>query len=139
MTELMRWRMFGYLTALFIAGFITGAAVMKHMTVNSQSLKVGRSEEIANLIRQKLIINLELTPQQREKIDPLIKKTAEEMEASHLDCLKRITAAADQLHEQISPELSAEQREKLKRVEEERRAKFREKYNYPPETAKTGN
>jgi Spy/CpxP family protein refolding chaperone len=99
-------------------------------------LKVGRSGEIATLIRQKLIINLELTPEQRDKFEPLIKKTADEMEASHLDCLKRISDAVDKMHAQILPDLTPEQREKLKQVEADRHVMMRQKYNYPPDTAK---
>lgn len=139
MTEPMRWRMFAYMTAIFVAGVITGAAVMSHMGTNSQSLKVGRSEEIAGLIRQKLVTGLDLTPEQQEKFAPLIKQTSEEMEASHLDCLKRICAAVDKMQAQILPDLTSEQREKLKQLEKERREKMRQKYNFPPDTAKAGN
>ena len=39
------------------------------------------------------------------------------MEASHLDCLKRICVALDQMHSQIVPDLTPEQLEKLKQVE----------------------
>ncbi|HWF19235.1 MAG TPA: hypothetical protein VG754_08205 [Verrucomicrobiae bacterium] len=138
MTEPMRWRMFAYMAALFIAGVISGAAVMSRNPI-PQTLKVGRLEEIASMIRQKLIINLELTPEQRDKFEPLIKKTAEEMEASHVDCLKRIDDAVNKMHAQILPDLTPEQREKMKQVEVERRELMRKKYNYPPDTAKAGN
>ena len=135
MTETMRWRMFGYMLALFIAGFVTGAAVMAHYKATSQTLKVGRTDEITSLVRQKLIMSLDLTPDQRDKFDPLIKKTSEEMEASHLDCLNRISAAVAKMHAQILPDLTPEQREKLKQLEAERLVRLRQKYNYTPTTA----
>ena len=136
MNEPMRWRMFGYMAALFIAGAISGAAVMSRNAAGSQTLKVGRTNEIAGLNRQKLNLNLDLSPEQREKFEPLIKKTSEELEASHLDCLKRISDALARMHEQLKPDLTPDQLEKLKQVEADRRVKMREKYNYPPETAK---
>lgn len=137
MTELMRWRMFGYMVALFIAGAITGAAVMSHMR-SAQSLKVGRSAEIAGIIRQKLVTSLELTPEQRQKFDPIIKQASEEMETSHLECLKQVTAASAKMHAQMLPDLTPEQREKLKKLEEERREIMRQKYNYPPQDGGNG-
>jgi Spy/CpxP family protein refolding chaperone len=139
MTEPMRWRMFAYMAALFVAGVITGAAVMSHMSATSQTLKVGRSGEISSLIRQKLVTNLELTPEQRDKFEPLINKTSAEMEASHLDCLKRICAALEKMHDQMLPDLTPDQREKLKQVEAERQKMMLKKYNYPPDASKAGN
>lgn len=130
MTEQMRWRMFAYMAALFIAGAICGAAVMHHMAAK-QSLKVGRTDEISQLIMQKLDLNLELTAEQRQKIEPLVRKTSEEMEASHLACLDRICAAIVQLHDQIKPDLTPEQLPKLARMDVERQKMMREKYNYP--------
>lgn len=138
MNEPMRWRMFAYMLALFIAGAICGAAVMSRMAAGSQTLKVGRTGEIEGIIKQKLELNLELTPEQRGKFEPLIKKTSVELEASHLDCLKRCSDAVDKMHEQIIPDLTEEQRAKLKQLEVERRALMRTKYNYPPETANAG-
>lgn len=132
MTELMRWRMFGYMLALFTAGAISGAAVMSHMR-SAQSLKVGRSAEIAGIIRQKLVTSLDLTPEQRRKFDPIINQASEEMEASHLECLKQVTAASTRMHAQMLPDLTPEQREKLSKLEAERREIMRQKYNYPPE------
>src|ERR1700735_5704807 len=113
MTEPMRWRAAAYMAALFIAGVVTGAAVMAHNAAGSQTLKVGRSEEIAALIQQRFSV-LELTSEQREKFAPLIKKTSEELEASHLECLKRSSAAVDNLHAQMQPNLTADQIEKMK-------------------------
>jgi Spy/CpxP family protein refolding chaperone len=133
MNGLMRWRMIGYLAALFVAGIITGAAVMARTTAGTQTLKVGRTEEIQELIRQRFHV-LALTTEQRQKFDPLIKKASEELEASHLGCLERCSAAVESLEAQIRPDLSPDQLEKLKQLETERRAMLRQKYNYPPET-----
>jgi hypothetical protein len=138
MTQPMRWRMIAYMSALFIAGVVTGAAVLSQMAAGSQTLKIGRSEEIAASIRQRMT-PLHLTHEQNQKFDPLIKKTSEELEASHLDCLKRISASIDTLHAQMLPDLSAEQIEQLKQLETQRTAAMLKKYNYPPVTTKTGS
>lgn len=130
MTEQMRWRMFAYMAALFVAGAICGAVVMNRMAAK-QSLKVGRTDEISQLIMQKLDINLELTPEQRKKFEPIVRKTSEEMEASHVACLDRICTAVVKLHEQIKLDLTPEQLPKLARMDVERQKLMRQKYNYP--------
>jgi hypothetical protein len=139
MTQPARGRVLAYMLALFIGGGITGAAIMSFLGHGTppQSLKLGRVDEITVLIREKLNTRLSLTAEQSQKFEPFIKRASEELEASHLDCLKRISAAIDMLHVQIAPELTAEQKEKLKLLETERTADMRAKYNYSLDTART--
>lgn len=113
-----------------------GAAVMARTAAGSQTLKVGRSEEIASLIRQKLLL-LDLSPEQRRRVEPIIKKTSEELEASHLDCLTRCSAALEKLHAEIRPALDPPQQERLKQMDADRRALMIKKYNFNIEAAQT--
>jgi Spy/CpxP family protein refolding chaperone len=129
MTQSMRWRMLGYMIALFIAGAITGAAVISRSSTSSQTLKIGRTEEIASLIRQKMD-PLNLTGEQDQKISPLIRSASEQLEASHLLCLQQCSTIIDKLHAQMAPVLTPEQREKLKQLEADRREVIRKKYNF---------
>ena len=138
MNETMRWKMFAYMAALFVAGAITGAAVMGRIGAAPQTLKVGRTDEIATMIKQHLSV-LELTPDQRDKFDPLIKKASLDLEASHLECLQRSTAVVDALHSQIKMSLTPEQQAKMEQLEQERRAKLKLKYNYPPDGSRASN
>jgi hypothetical protein len=132
MIDALRCRMCGYMAALFIAGFITGASVMFRTAPAPQTLKIGRTNEIAAAIREKLG-PLQLSAEQREKFDPMIKKTSEDLELFHLECLQRCSAAVDKLHDDMSRQLTPEQQEKMKLVDENRRAALRAKFNYPPE------
>ena len=133
MTEAMRWRMIGYMAALFVAGAVTGAAVMGRM-VPQQTLKVGRTGEIEAIMKQKLA-PLDLTPAQQATFEPLFKKASEDLEASHLACLERSTAVVDALHAQLKLSLTPEQNAKLEEMDTQRRAKMKEKYNYPLATS----
>jgi hypothetical protein len=138
MTGQTRGRVIAYMVALFVAGGVTAAAVMSHMSpAQPQTLKLGRADEIANLIGDKLNDRLNLTAEQREKFKPLIKHTGEELEASHSQCLKRISAAIDTLHSEIAPDLTADQKEKLKQFEAERVDNMLKKYNYVLDIART--
>ncbi len=129
MTGQARWKVIAYAAALFVAGAFSGAMVTYHKA-ETQPLKVDRKGEIADHIRQRLMTNLVLTPEQAKKIEPVIEQTAEELEASHRDCLNRISTALDKMHSEIRPELSADQKEKLKQLEAERRELMLKKYNY---------
>jgi Spy/CpxP family protein refolding chaperone len=125
----MRWRMIGYMGALFVAGAITGAAVMSRTAAGSQTLKIGRTEEMAQLIEQKMQ-PLHLTSEQREKIRPLIKQASVDLESSHLTCLQKCAAIVDEMHTLMAPILTPEQRDQLQTLEAERRERLQKKYNF---------
>jgi len=134
MTRPARWKAVAYAAALFLAGAISGAMVTYHKP-ETQPLKVDRQGEIADHLRQRLKTTLALTPEQTQKIEPAVEKTAAELEAVHRDCLDRISASLDQMHVLITPELSPEQKEKLKQLTVDRRELMRKKYNYSPKPA----
>lgn len=134
MTKPARWKVLAYAVALFVAGFVSGAMVTYHK-VEPPPWKVGRQKEIADHIRQRLKNTLNLTPEQAQKIDPYIEKTAEQLEASHVTCLNTICAALDKMHVDIAPELSEEQKQKLEQITAERRDLMLKKYNYAPASA----
>ena len=123
-----------YAVALLVFGGIIGFMVKSAVSPTPQSLRVGRADEIANVILQHLDEKLELTREQKQRIEPMIKKAAEEMEASHLDCLKRVNKAIDDLHAQIKPELVKEQQEKLPELDAERAIRMSQKYNFQSAT-----
>ena len=132
MTGPNRGKALAYTMALFIAGGICGAMVMVRFFPVTQPLKLGRTEEITTNIREKMKTRLGLAPEQLEKFQPLISKTAVELESSHRDCLERISVALDSLHAQITPELNAEQKQKMTALETERRDLMLQKYNFQP-------
>jgi hypothetical protein len=119
-----------YAAALFAAGSVIGAVTMYHLTPAPQPLKLGRAGEIAARIRAKLDSRLQLTPEQQQKFEPFILKTSADLESVHKDCLDRISAALDQLHAQISPDLTPAQKQSLAALETERRQMMLQKYNY---------
>lgn len=131
MTRPAAWKVLLYTVALFIAGAVCGAMLIPRPTpVVDQPLKLGRTTEIADKIRAKLNARLQLTPTQQEKFEPLFVKTSAELESIHKDCLERITAALEQLHTEMRPDLTPVQQESLTALEAERREQMLQKYNY---------
>ena len=133
------WKIFAYMAALFVAGGICGAMIMDHMSANPQTLIVNRAPAIADKIQKKLSTRLGLTPDQLKTLGPAIEKTSEEMEASHRDCLKRISLALDNLHNQIGPVLTPEQKPSLEGLRAEKKELMWQKYHYRDEAANSTN
>jgi hypothetical protein len=125
-----RFKAIAYAIALFFLGGVIGAEIMYRVMPNPQSLRVGRTDEIEARIMERLNAKLDLTPEQKTRLKPMIKKAAAEMEAAHLDCLKRVGKTAVDLDEQIKPELVKEQVEKLAELEADRARRMKEKYNF---------
>jgi hypothetical protein len=134
-----RKKIIAYMLALFVAGGICGAMVASRMAANAQTLIVNRAPEIAVKIQKKLTTRLALTPEQLSKIQPSIEQTSEELEASHRDCLKRISLAIDNLHTQLCPLLTPEQKPMLAALDEERRQAMWEKFHYRVDTINSTN
>lgn len=132
MNKANRFKAIFYAGALLVFGGIIGAMVKSATSVNLQTLRLGRVDEIATVIRDRLNAKLELTPEQKQRLEPMIKKTAEEMEASHMQSLVRVNKALDILHDEIRPELIPEQQQKLGELEAERADRMWEKYHYRP-------
>jgi Spy/CpxP family protein refolding chaperone len=125
----------GYAFALFAAGAVCGAVFMpKPAEKQPTTLKLGRQQEIAAKMRDKLRCSLDLTPEQLKRIDPLILKASEEVEMSHQICLIKIISSLECLDSQIREELSPEQKQKLSALEAERCKSIKEKYNFPPDS-----
>jgi hypothetical protein len=132
MTKPARWKMVAYTVAIFVAGGVCGSMIT-YRKEEASPLRVMRTQEIAARIHETLATKLELTPEQLQKIEPMIGKVSEELEASHLDCLKRIVAALESMHAEMRPLLKPDQQQKLTRLEAEWREKRKKKYNFPPE------
>jgi hypothetical protein len=124
-----RFKAIFYALALLVFGGIIGAMIESALS-SGQSLRLGREDEIVKTIHDRLDAKLHLTSEQDARIEPVIKKAAEEMEASHFDSLKRVNRALDNLHEQIKPELTKEQQAKMIELEQERAARMWQKYRY---------
>lgn len=123
-----------YAVALLVFGGVIGYMLKTSTSPAPQSLMVGRVDQIVSNITVHLDAKLTLTSDQKQKFQPMIRKAAEEMEAAHLDCLKRVNKAADDLHAQIKPELDKEQVAKLPELEAERAKRMLEKYNFQTPT-----
>lgn len=134
MNDTARWKIIGYAAVLFLLGGVCGAVVApKLLPPAQQTLKLGREQEIASLMRAKLKAKLNLDADQEQKIEPFIKAASESLETSHATCLKSVLAAINKMHVDIGSILRPDQIAKLKELDAERVESWRTKYNYTGE------
>lgn len=121
------YKIFLAVGGIFLAGAVTGGfvgvRVFGHLTQKKQVVeRIGPNEIGARLAEQ-----LELTPEQKEKIQPLLIRTSDELRKVRREAFTQASALVSKMDAELSRELTEEQRALLKEVrarEEERRRKW---------------
>lgn len=112
--------------AIFVAGVVTGS-------VNSIGIGQRRAEHrlrVDNLrttLMDILKSELELTPEQVGRVEPLVNQACEQYRALTLETVERAAQLVQVANDRIARELTPEQAARLKRLEEERQALVRQK------------
>lgn len=108
---------------IFVAGAVTGGfvslRVADQLARQKQVQRFGSVELGARLAEQ-----LQLTPEQKEKIHPILTRASEDLRKVRRDAFSQTAALVDSMDAEISKELTSEQRAHLKEIrakEEERR------------------
>jgi len=119
-------RLLLYILALFVAGGATGAMIAAKIT-KDRMFRTPSGLELASKMRDKLACRLQLTPEQLEKVDPIIRDAAAQMQALHRDWMKRIGQITKERNARMAPVLTPEQQIKLEEMENERQEFIRKK------------
>lgn len=114
-------------SGIFVAGAVTGGfvgvRVFGHLAQKKQVVeRIGPNDIGARLAEQ-----LQLTPEQNEKIRPLLGRTSEELRKVRREAFSQASALVTKMDAELAKELTEEQRVLLKEVrvrEEERRKKW---------------
>src|SRR5438067_5837993 len=124
----MPWKTIAYAAALFIAGGVTGATIGVAVEKGSM-FRPPRPHDMAQQMRNRLRSRLALTPEQLQKIDPIIKKTSDDLNAIHQETVARAAQITENCNAQIAASLSPEQKQKMEQMEKEHRG-FLEEYQH---------
>ena len=116
MNEALKWKLaFGFLL-VFIAGGTTGAFFA------AKQARHGFFDQprpvIAERMRDRLRVRLQLTPEQVEKISPIIDKTATELEKTRRETRRRVHEVFTESHREMAAYLTPEQQAKLRAMED---------------------
>ena len=118
MNRALKWKLIAGFILVFVAGGLTGAYLVASQ---AHHLLFGPHGAIADRMRHRLRFQLRLTDEQMTRISPIIDKTATQLEGIRAETGQRVRATFAEAHREIAPELTPEQREKLKAMDERRR------------------
>lgn len=117
-------KFFPYILAatMLIAGFFIGTFTAGRITRN----KIERfsSYRSPDNFRQMLYRDLNLTPEQQKKVDPIIREHSKTLRSMTMEYKSAFTKELDQFHAQLEPVLTDDQKKKM----EEKRDQFRKGY-----------
>ncbi len=116
----VRWKVFVYAMALFLAGVVTGGFAGLKYARHSFDLPPSKIE-IANTMRAHLSGRVGLNAEQLRQIDPIIEQTAAHLEAIRLETTRTIGNVFADFHSRIADpgHLTDAQKATLTQIEKE--------------------
>jgi Spy/CpxP family protein refolding chaperone len=106
------------MAAIFLAGSVTGASVKSGFARNKTSSSWGPPS--ARRIQARLERELDLSPEQVAKIQPIIGRMAEDFKKIQVNSVREMADVIRARNAEIGNELTPEQRVKLKEIEQQR-------------------
>ena len=131
------WKVIVAFVGIFAAGLVVGGLVTLRVVKSLDPARLGSPEQFGPQMLKRFADKLELTPDQEEKIKPLISRAAEELHQMRRTSWVNSQAVIDRLDSDISAELTpaqktkfeqlrAEQRERIRRFTEERNRRMKD-------------
>jgi Spy/CpxP family protein refolding chaperone len=119
MNKSLRWKLLLAFVLVFLAGIACGffAAVHAHHVFIAQMA----SDSMAQHMKERLRAELKLTPDQVEKISPIIDRAASELKTTREQTMQSVHKIFSQTHREMEPFLTPEQRTKLGQMEQRHR------------------
>ena len=127
MTSLGKRKLAAYVLAIFLAGAGSGALIAWQVCRRIPVTPLPPAE-IGARLRARFQSQLALTPEQVQKIDPMIDQAMRRLEAIRQETAGQVFANVSNLHEQMLTVLTPEQKVRFEALEQERRAYLRQKF-----------
>jgi Spy/CpxP family protein refolding chaperone len=119
MNKSLRWTLILAFVLVFLAGAVSGffAAVHMHHAFFAHMA----SDSMAEHMKERLRRDLRLTPDQMQKISPIIDRAASQLKTTQEQTMQSVHEIFSQTHREIQPFLTPEQRGKLEEMEKRHR------------------
>ena len=130
MEALRQWKIVGSLTAIFIAGAVTGS-VITFQVVKSIVRARSNPDQWSTRVMREYRHHLQLTPEQVDQIKPRMMEAHRQMKMTRSDLMQEHGQIYRQLHMEIMQVLTPEQRDAFRRLREKKMARFRERNQSP--------
>ena len=125
MNNLNKGKAIFYLSAIFLAGAVGGTVVGYASGKRKGFPPPPCQSDMTRHIMAKFQSQLDLTPEQIEKIQPLVEQTTANLGAIHRESWHQVSEGFKRLNQQIAEYLTEGQRKKLEAMESDRREKVR--------------
>ena len=120
MNGALKWKLVAGFLLVFVAGGIAGAALggfyARHLF-----FEIHRPGRMGDRMKERLRVELRLTPEQVAKVSPIVDKTAAQLQEIRRDTGRRVHEIMTEAHKEIAANLTDEQRQKLQQIEERHR------------------
>ena len=127
MNSLGKWKLGVYVMALFLAGAGSGALIAWQVC-RRMPVPPLPPAEIGARLRARFQSQLALTPDQAQRIEPMVDQAMRRVEAIRKETAGHVFANVSHLHEQVLTVLTPEQKVKFEELERERREYLRQKF-----------
>ena len=122
-----------YLCLIFLAGGVAGGSIAwtastKQKQKPAHSKHFPDTKRMCDFMRQRLEERVGLTPEQVQKIEPLIEQSARDIRAIHDKTLQDVEDVIRRTHSEIAATLTPEQQARLVEFENERREFWRKHF-----------
>jgi len=132
MNSSLKWKLVIALLLVFVAGATTGG-LLSTLHMRRHFLGPPHSGAVGDRMREHLRRALDLTPEQADKIAPIVDATSAKLEAIRVETAQRVRNAMEESEKQIAPQLTPEQQKKLQQLKlEHHRVLMHHGFNPPP-------
>lgn len=133
MNRALQWKLIAGFVLVFFAGGITGAFVgAKH--VRHKFFHSPHRAYLKDRMGERLRVQLKLTPEQIEKVSPIVDRASTQLEEIRIETAQRVHRTMAEAHREMAGSLTDEQQKKLQQIElrHQHRRAFREWRQPPP-------
>jgi Spy/CpxP family protein refolding chaperone len=129
MNKSLRWKLIVAFVLIFLAGAACGffGAIHMHQAFFARMA----SDSMAQHMKERMRAELKLTPDQMEKISPIIDRAASQLKTARDQTIQTVHEIFSQTHREMQPLLTPEQRVKLEEMEK-RHSRLLHRHGFMP-------
>jgi uncharacterized membrane protein len=119
------WKVVLAFIGIFVAGLVVGGLVTLRVVKGAAGARIGSPEQFGPQLLKRYTAKLELTPDQQEKIKPLIARAAEELRQMRRATWSNSQLVIERVEGEIAAQLSPEQKTKFDQMLAEQRERIK--------------
>ena len=122
MNSRLKWMLAVAFLLVFAAGAATGSFAGSHyFKKHKKRLNFKAHGAVSDRMQEHLRTELELTPEQTEKVAPIIQSTTDKLQAIRIETAARVRETMEEAGREMSPHLTPDQQKKLAELREKHR------------------